>query len=339
MSRRAEGTRRPAALLAAALALAACDEPAPPRHDGPASSGPTTRGPGASVTPAGSATPSAAATPRPATATPEGPRTASGTASAEPEPLGAGALELKNRGKLVRRLDMAALVAAVKPEQWNAYDAYYQRQKTFRALELGALLAFGFAGEGLDLQKEQFVLRARDGFTVPIAGAKLLEGGAYVAIADVEVPGWEPIGPQRANPGPFYLVWRKPGQQDLEAYPRPWQLASIEVASFEDTFPLTVPKGEPEGSPALAGFAIFREQCIRCHAVNQQGGRIGPDLNVPRSIVDYRPVDQIKAYIRDPRTFRYSNMPSHSALTEADLDGLVAYFRAMSTRQHDPARP
>jgi len=77
---------------------------------------------------------------------------------------------------------------------------------------------------------------------------------------------------------------------------------------------------------------------MACHAINGEGGTVGPDLNVPQSIVEYRPVPQIKAYVRDPATFRYGNMPAHPDLSGADLDALVAYFRAMKDRKHDPGR-
>ena len=70
--------------------------------------------------------------------------------------------------------------------------------------------------------------------------------------------------------------------------------------------------------------------------MNGEGGTIGPDLNVPKSIVEYRPVEQVKAYIRAPQSFRYTSMPSHEHLTAADLDALVAYFTAMRDRKHDP---
>ena len=57
---------------------------------------------------------------------------------------------------------------------------------------------------------------------------------------------------------------------------------------------------------------------------------------MPRSIVEYRPAEQIKAYVRDPASFRYTSMPPHPGLSDADLDALVAYFAAMKDRKHDP---
>ena len=73
-----------------------------------------------------------------------------------------------------------------------------------------------------------------------------------------------------------------------------------------------------------------------CHSINGEGGTVGPELNVPRSIVEYRPIEQLKAFIRDPQSFRYSAMPAHRHLSDEELDALIAYFRAMSQRKRDP---
>jgi mono/diheme cytochrome c family protein len=97
-----------------------------------------------------------------------------------------------------------------------------------------------------------------------------------------------------------------------------------------------LPKGEPSDGEAMRGYHIFRERCVRCHAINREGGNVGPELNVPQSIVAYRPEPQIRAYIRNPLTFRYGAMPANPDLSERDLDALIAYFRAMSTRPYDP---
>lgn len=250
-------------------------------------------------------------------------------------------LEFRVDGRTVRVLTLGELTALIGPETVENFDGYYRRAKRFRALRLDRVLAEAFGSSVREpLRTRQFVLRSRDGYTVPISGERLLEPGAYLAIRDLDRPGWEPIGPQRANPGPAYLVWREASQVDLETHPRPWQLAVIEVARFEAVFPHTAPAGEPDGSPARRGYAIFTDLCIRCHAINREGGRVGPELNVPQGVTEYRPEAQIRAYIRNPLTFRYSAMPAHPHLGDGDLDGLIAYFRAMALRKHDPdARP
>lgn len=250
-------------------------------------------------------------------------------------------IEFRVEGRVVRSLTLRALRASIQPEVFTNCDGYYERDKRFRTLPIERVLALGFQGENLGpLDARQFVLRATDGYTVPLQGARLLEGGAFVAFADDEHPDrWEPIGPRRSDPAPFYLVWKQRSQCNLETHPRPWQLAVIEVTRFEAAFPHTVPTGEPEESAARRGFATFARECVRCHAINREGGRVGPDLNVPRSIVEYRPTEQIRAYIRNPLSFRYGAMPPHPHLSDGDLDDLVAYFTAMRDRKYDPDAP
>lgn len=247
---------------------------------------------------------------------------------AQPE-IAQPTLDFYEQGALRKKL-LPRTVSA--PTRITTFDPYYGKEKSFLAIPLAQLLSQGFAGKSLTNQ--HVVLRCRDGYTVPIRSEVLLEEGGYLALAESDSSSWEPIGPQRTDPRPFYLFWTKPHQQNLEAYPRPWQLVAIELARFEQLFPHVLPDSQ---DPVVnRGFRLFSEQCIRCHAINREGGRIGPDLNVPQSIVEYRPIDQIRSYIVNPLRFRYSNMPPHPHLQSADLDALLSYFFAMKDRKHDP---
>lgn len=219
------------------------------------------------------------------------------------------------------------------------YDPDYAATKHYLALPLAAVLEQGFKLDAKALAEQELVLRARDGYTVPVSGRRLLEPGGLLAVEDLDQPGWQPVGREHADPGPLMIVWSGKDQTNGNEYPRPWQLVSIGIARFESLFPHTVPRGEPAGSPAMRGWSLFRTYCIRCHAINGEGGHVGPDLNVPRSIVEYRPVKQIRAYIKNPLSFRYTRMPPHPGLTRTDLDDLIAYFEAMKTRKHEPGKP
>jgi mono/diheme cytochrome c family protein len=253
----------------------------------------------------------------------------------KPKIEASGSLAFVHDGKAVRTLSLAELQKSIAWETVTAFDPYYGKTKSFHALPLADVLKQGFEGEGAELGTSEYVFRAKDGYAAPFRGPLATEVGGYIAFEDAEVPGWEPIGPQKANPAPFYLVWKKPEQANLESHPRPWQLATIEMAKFDAVYPHTSP-GAPEGSPAAKGYAIFRDQCVRCHAINREGGHVGPDLNVPQNILEYRPEAQVRAYIKNPMTFRYSSMPAHPNFADADLDALIAYFGAMKDKKVDP---
>jgi mono/diheme cytochrome c family protein len=239
-------------------------------------------------------------------------------------------------GKLERDLSFAVLSKAMTPELIEGFDPYYAKKKRFRGFPLRRVLALGFAGDTA-LAEREFIFRAKDGYAAYFRGALATEEGAYVAFEDVDVPGWEPIGPKFANPAPFYLIWSKAGQGDLETHPRPWQLSQIEILHFEAAYPHTVPKAGD--AQAQVGYTLFREQCFRCHAINREGGRVGPELNVPRNILEYRPESDVRAYIRNPLEYRYGNMPAHPQLTDEDMDALIAYLRQMGSLKSDKDKP
>ena len=233
-------------------------------------------------------------------------------------------LRLAENGQERGTFTLAQLRARVAEETVSGFDPYYQRVKHWRALPLEPVLRLAFP-EG-DLRGKEFTLRASDGYTVPISGSRLLEGGAYLAFADAD-GAWEPIGAQHANPGPWYLVWKGAEQVDLTTHPRPWALASLSIEPFETVFPLVVPKtADPK---VQHGFALFRQQCLKCHALNQQGGRVGPELNVPRNVTEYRDEAFLRAWIRNPFAFRVSVMPASPQLGEDEITALLAYLAAM----------
>jgi mono/diheme cytochrome c family protein len=256
--------------------------------------------------------------------------------AAAPEPA---LLRFLNDGRELRTLTLEALLACCEPREVAVEDPYYGAPKRFRALPLERVLAHGFGADALGaLGEREVLLRARDGYTRTAGGAQLLGGGAFLAFADAEHPQGRffPIDRRQVDPAPFYLVWQGEGRGDTHRWPWPYQLVEIEVVEFASRFPHVVPAGAAAEGPEQRGFAIFRRECIACHAVNGEGGTVGPELNVPRSIVEYRPAEQLREFIRDPRSFRYTSMPAHAHLSDADLDALLAYFRFMSAHKHDP---
>jgi mono/diheme cytochrome c family protein len=253
-------------------------------------------------------------------------------------------LRFVREGRTVKQIDLETLKRSCKVETITLDDPYYGRRMSFLAFPLRQVLAAGFGTLAEELRGLDLFLRARDGYVKPTTGDRLVEDGAYLAFADAAHahgadPGWQPIDRRQVDPGPYYLVWTKPEQRDPHRYPWPYQLTSIEIVSYAAEYPDTIPRTAERGSPAWTGFEIFKAECIACHAINGQGGKIGPDLNVPKSIVEYRPSEQVKQYIRNPEAFRHTSMPAHEHLSAAQLDALIAYFETMKTLKHDPEAP
>lgn len=256
---------------------------------------------------------------------------------------GATELHFVRNGSPVRTIDLPALKAGCSVQKVELDDPYYGQKKTFLACPLAQVIQLGFGQSIQSLAGESFVLRARDGYAKPASGAVLAEPGAFLAFADADHmrgddPGWQPIDRKQIDPAPYYLIWAQATQDDIHKYPWPYQLNSIEIASLDTLYPHMVPRDAAPDSPARAGYDVFRNNCISCHAINGEGGTVGPELNVPQSIVEYRPAEQIKAYVRDPATFRYTSMPPHPDLSDRQLDDLIAYFTAMKSLKHDPRR-
>lgn len=240
---------------------------------------------------------------------------------------GEATLTFKRSEKVVAELTVSQLAEKIKPRTLTYFDPHYGKQKTFKCFPIKDVMRAGFGEKWLDGVHTQAALAASDGYTSQSAAGKLAEDGGCLAFADAEYPNWEPVGRKGASPAPFYLFWTEPEQSTENAYPWPWQLVSIDLARFEDAYPEVVPAGAAPGSPAYRGFVIFKDRCMRCHAINQEGGKIGPDLNAPMPIVKYRTKAWLKSWIRQPSKYRYTEMPDHLDLTDRNLEDLYKYFR------------
>ncbi len=250
------------------------------------------------------------------------------------------ALIFKDRSQPAQTISLEALAKACPELEVEVDDPYYGRRMRYRALSFRCVLDQGFAARGgaASLDGESLLLRARDGYTRPAAGSVVVDPNAQLAFGEAGpgAPHFRPIDRRQIDPAPFYLVWTGVEHGDPHEHPWPYQLETIEIAPFEEAFPHTAPRGLSKAAAGWRGYALFQASCSACHAINGEGGTVGPELNVPRSIVEYRPLAQIRAYIRNPEATRYTSMPAHPQLSDADLDALMAYFKAMSARKHDP---
>ena len=97
--------------------------------------------------------------------------------------------------------------------------------------------------------------------------------------------------------------------------------------------------------PIRRGLAVFTTNCIVCHTFNLAGdATVGPDLNVPHNPTEYMREEYLRRLIRNPASVRYwkeQKMPGFdtAAISDRELDELLAYFYYMAKRKVDAPAP
>ncbi|MFI5362588.1 MAG: c-type cytochrome [Elusimicrobiota bacterium] len=236
------------------------------------------------------------------------------------------AISFMSGGKEVLRATAAELGARRDARVVTVADPTYGKTKRYRAVPIRDLLAQAYGPEWVENGVGEILFATLDGYRPHAPVPTLAEEGGMLVFADADDPGWEEAAPGKLRPGPFSLVWAGAEQTPQKGYPWPWRLAEVRSAIIEDAYPKAVPRNMAPKSRAPAGWAIFRRSCISCHAMNGQGGTVGPDLNEPRGITSYHEKKDLKAFILKASAFRRTKMPDFPELTARDLDDLVAYF-------------
>ncbi|MBD8880469.1 cytochrome c [Rhodanobacter sp. 7MK24] len=211
-------------------------------------------------------------------------------------------------------------------------DVAFRRPMHYRAVPLLALLPGLSAGQHL-----QFV--AADGFAAEIPATTILNqqgSQAWLAVEDPARP-WPALPENAKGAGPFYLVWTHPQGVHVSPEQWPYQLAVIRTLSGVDArFPAIVP-AVGATAEVRRGFDVFKRTCFACHTMNGEGdSKLGPDLNLPYSPIEYLRADLLRGYIRNPQSLRrwpearMIGFPTQESLSDTDLDAVLAYLRYMA---------
>ncbi len=243
-------------------------------------------------------------------------------------------LEVKRAGVREKAFTLSELKSSLSSKKLEFYSPFSKKVKRYEGFALKDVLTLAYGDAWTKTEWSDAAFIALDGYQAVGTLSKLNEDGAFLAFRDLDrEKGWEPVGVRNADPGPFFLVWTKDGQTTENAYPWPWQIAALDLVRFETRYPEVLPAGAKEGTAARRGFQLFKDRCFRCHSVNNQGGKVGPELNVPKSVTEYRAKKILLEFIRNPSDYRVTQMPDHRDLTPRDLDDLYEYFKLKSRQK------
>ncbi|MEZ4451965.1 MAG: hypothetical protein R3B09_21055 [Nannocystaceae bacterium] len=255
------------------------------------------------------------------------------------------AISFQRRGVEVERLSCAAMEAKVAAQPVRVRDPYEGRDVVFEGLPAEALLdaVYGPAWRG----EGEVLFTCRDLYRPSVPVRRFLEHRAFLALRRPERAAFTLDKPQAGEIkavglAPVYVVWENLEDAEIAAqgdYGWPYQVITIDLGDFAERFPRMTPDPDA-GAEVMAGFQSFRHHCMPCHAINGDGGTLGPELNFPVSVTEYFDEGWLRRWIDDPASVRHRSRMPRPTLRERDraaiIDDLIAYLRAMAQKKQAP---
>lgn len=233
-------------------------------------------------------------------------------------------------GSKEKKISLSDLVSRFGDKTIEVDDYYLLRKMRYRAIPMVPLLK-SLAAEAV--QYDEIVFRCADGYLAHVTRADFDAGklaNFHLAYGEdgTRFKSKIPQGKAEISPEPFYAV--ATDKASFKALSWPYEVVAIELVDFKTKFPALYFTGMGDHSEAAKGFAVFRKECLKCHSLNLQGGDIGPELNIPRNITEYRDKTFLKAFIRNASSFRAkSKMPSFEHLKDTEIVEVITYLKAM----------
>lgn len=210
---------------------------------------------------------------------------------------------------------------------------YKSGPRRFRGYALSQVLARLKGFSSFATRNHSLVWVCADGYrtTYEFHSINGNSGVLATGLTDTEDHAWQSYthGKRTMVPAPFYLVWE--GEGINKQRPWPYQLTKLQIVSTERiAMRLSTPDPEAHGE----GERLYKKHCMSCHSMNLIGGIMGPEMNVPRNILEYRSESDFIAFAANPQAFRArSAMIKMRYLGEDKLKKITGYVKSMRSRK------
>ncbi len=217
-------------------------------------------------------------------------------------------------------------------------DPVYHKTKKYKAVNAIELLQKEIDLTKIDVQKTKIVFECIDGYQPEMPLDLFLKSNAFLAFEDLDSAKgskWEKIvkNGNEMDAQPFYLVYNAVSQKD-NRYKWPYNLIKIQLKPINDAREALFPKGN---NKVELGYNLFINQCITCHSLNGTGGKMGPELNFPKSVTSYWKEKELVDFIVNPSAFReHVKMPT-LGISHQESQEIVAYLKFMATQKKETA--
>jgi cytochrome c2 len=254
-------------------------------------------------------------------------------------------LSFARHGEPVAMATLESLRERFPASRVRVREPYETSEVSFEAFSLAVVLDAIYSPSWRD--EEELLFTCSDGYQPTVPVRRVLKHKAWLAFdrvddAEFSIVKLESGQKKRIELGPFYLIWENLDDAQVRQegdYGWPYQLVGVDLIRTVDRFARMLP---PVGAvdEVHDGFAAFRVHCSRCHTINGEGGRIGPELNALVSVVELRDAAWLRRWLDDPSQIApESRMPRlNPALPnrERTLSAIISYLEAMSSAKLAP---
>ncbi|MBA4851841.1 cytochrome c family protein [Emticicia sp. BO119] len=215
-------------------------------------------------------------------------------------------------------------------------DPVYLKKKRFNAISLKEILENYTSAKKQNPAETKVVFECEDGYKPEMPLEKLLSSKAYLAVSDVDAPKDKEWALVKKSNGeeikmePFYVVYEGVSPTDVD-YKWPYNLVKIHLAPLHENDAALVPKIES----AKAGYELFKSRCQTCHSINKIGGKMGPELNFPKSVTEYWKTEDLKGFIQEPESYRNEVKMPNLGIKPNEAEEIVKYLEYMSKNKID----
>ncbi|MEL7121269.1 MAG: cytochrome c [Bacteroidota bacterium] len=232
-----------------------------------------------------------------------------------------------NIATLPMEFELSDLNAMVKDTTVNiSYDFVFKKPMTFKGFSINQVFdQLNIVGNEKD-DKIEVTFVCKDGYAPSILLSDLRGHEGYVTIQNEgELNMWPDS--MRKNISPYYLTWQNENENSKLIYP--YGAVSIKIDYADNNYVASYPEALHDNEQFTAGFQLFKEKCIKCHSMNLEGGILGPELNFPKNITEYREKAYMYEFISNPQSFRYNSKMSAVKLTDEEFDLVYNYIATM----------
>jgi cytochrome c2 len=229
----------------------------------------------------------------------------------------------------IAELDLASLAELSMDSVTIAYDNHFQSEQTFLGTDFIPLLDKEGWRDYIaqpDAAQYKIVFEAVDGYRQQMPLALLYEQHPVLTDQLPTIERWS--ADIRESVLPYYLTWQ--GVSSGNGLPYPWGVTRIFLVQEPVAFPLSNLPHISGKDRYETGYQLFNKKCRGCHSINREGGQLGPDLNYPRSVTEYRSKAFLQDFINNPQAYRYNSKMVATALDDQEFEALYGYLKGMS---------